>query len=104
MIELTNQVKRCSIKVTNQVIELTILLNSGYRDVLLNLRIKGIGCDMIMELQLHLRDVIKLVRGSVSISISWLWVSPLTASSHLALAERSRAPHLRLLKDAGMGE
>ena len=37
-------------------------LDSGYRDVLLNLRIKGIGCDMIMELQLHLRDIIKLVR------------------------------------------
>ena len=37
-------------------------LESGYRDVLLNLRIKGIGCDMIMELQLHLRDIIKLVR------------------------------------------
>ena len=35
-------------------------LDSGYRDVLLNLRIKGIGCDMIMELQLHLRDIIKL--------------------------------------------
>ena len=37
-------------------------LESGYRDVLLNLRIKDIGCDMIMELQLHLRDIIKLVR------------------------------------------
>ena len=36
-------------------------MGSGYRDVLLNLRIKGIGCDMIMELQLHLKDIIALV-------------------------------------------
>ena len=34
-------------------------LPSGYRDVLLNITVKG--CDMIMELQLHLRDIIKLV-------------------------------------------
>ena len=49
-------------------------MDSGYRDVLLNLRIKGIGCDMIMELQLHLRDIIKLVSESVSETLH-LWLS-----------------------------
>ena len=34
-------------------------LDSGYRDVLLNLQVKGIGCDMIMELQLLPADLKK---------------------------------------------
>ena len=33
-------------------------LESGYRDVLLNVVVDG--CDMVMELQLHLRDVIAI--------------------------------------------
>ena len=37
-------------------------LTVGYRDILLNLKIKGVGYDMIMELQLHLKDIIALVR------------------------------------------
>ena len=33
-------------------------LDSGYRDVLLNLKVAG--SDMVMELQLHLRDIVEL--------------------------------------------
>merc|ERR1712070_693924 len=37
-------------------------LPSGYRDVLLNITIEG--CDMVMELQLHLKDVIAVKEGA----------------------------------------
>ena len=36
-------------------------LDSGYRDVLLNLKV--VGYDLVMELQLHLKDVIALKKG-----------------------------------------
>ena len=37
-------------------------LSSGYRDVLLNITIEG--CDMVVELQLHLKDVIAVKEGA----------------------------------------
>ena len=36
-------------------------LDSGYRDLLLNLKV--VGYDLVMELQLHLKDVIALKEG-----------------------------------------
>lgn len=58
------------LKVLRSKDRVTVPLSSGYRDVLLNLVVEG--CDMVIELQFHLKDVIRgEARGSPDFMICY---------------------------------
>ena len=86
-------------------------LDSGYRDVLLNLKVAG--CDVVMELQLHLKDVIALKQDGhriygesategARLTNVYAWKSPRFGSPEPHVTPR--APHPRSLAHVGLGE
>ena len=69
-------------------------LDSGYRDVLLNLKVAG--SDMVMELQLHLRDIVDLKEIGHR-TVRTCVASLLSLSLSFPLLPRASIPRLTVL-------
>ena len=70
------------VKIVRTKDRVTKPLPSGYRDLLLNITVEG--CEMVMELQLHLKDVIAVKEEAHRIydflrTLGWEKVSPTIA-------------------------